>query len=62
MKTNLQVNVELMPADVQPKNSYRYRFVDGDNAVESIYIKRHAFDGKPPQKLTITIRGDNEAN
>ncbi|QIG74931.1 hypothetical protein EVC26_010 [Rhizobium phage RHph_I72] len=57
-KINLQLNVELMPEDVQPKNSYRYRFMDGDNAVESIYIKRHAFSGKPPQKLTIAIRGE----
>nr|QIG67114.1 hypothetical protein EVB34_009 [Rhizobium phage RHph_TM26] len=56
-KINLQINVELMPADVQPKNSYRYRFADGDNAVESIYIKRRSFEGTPPEKLTITIRG-----
>lgn len=54
----LQIKMELLAEDRQPKNSFRYGFKSGDAGVESVYIKRTAFKSKPPETITVIINED----
>lgn len=55
----LKIEMELMPEDKQPKHSARYGFKRGNAGVDSIYIKRAAFAGEPPKRITVEIHEDN---
>lgn len=54
----LKIKLELLPEDRQPKNSYRYGFKSGDAGIDTIYIKKAAFTGKAPRKITVTVDGE----
>lgn len=51
----LRIKMTLLPEDRQPKHSHRYGFDNGDAGVESVYIKRTAFKGKPPKSIMVTV-------
>lgn len=55
----LRIEMELMSEDKQPKHSARYGFKRGNAGVDSIYIKRAAFAGEPPKRITVEIHEDN---
>lgn len=58
---HLKIDLKLLPADAQPKNSWRYGFHKGDSGVESIYIRKNALPSPPPKEITISIKaGDGE--
>jgi len=55
----LKIEMELMPEAKQPKHSVRYEFKRGHAGVDSIYIKRSAFIGQAPKRITVEIHEDN---
>lgn len=57
---HLKLDMKLLPADVQPKNSWRYGFQKGDSGVESIYIRKGAMPNPPPKVVTVTIKSEDD--
>lgn len=55
----LRMEMELLPADKQPKHSARYGFKSGNAGVDSIYIKRSSLPETPPKRITVEIHEDN---
>lgn len=55
----IKVEMELLPEEKQPKHSVRYGFKRGHAGLDSIYIKRAAFAGEPPKRITVEIHEDN---
>lgn len=55
---HLKLDMKLLPAEVQPKNSWRYSFQKGDSGVESIYIRKVATPNPPPKVITVTIKSE----
>lgn len=57
---HLKIDLKLLPADKQPKNSWRYGFHRGDSGVESVYIRQNALPSPPPKIITISIKSGDE--
>lgn len=44
--------------DKETKGCYRYMREAGDEGVDTIYLRKAAVDGKPPQQATLVFTGD----